>query len=481
MAWAALGTFADGAWFVPLAPVREPSLIVHAAARALGITEIAGTPVGELVARHLAEREMLLVVDNFEHVLEAATVVADWLAGAPRLRVIATSRAALHLSAEHEFRVPTLSVPDDPDDPAAGSSEAVRLFIERATAVAPDFEVDDQTLPDIARVCRRLDGLPLALELAAARAKALPVAGILSRLDRSLELLTHTIRDVPERHRSLHAAVSWSYGLLSPAQQAFLRRLAVFRGGWTLEAADAVALATSELGDDPLDMTTILLDESLIRRLAGARPEPRYDMLETLREHARIRLSEAGELDATAERHVRWFVELAERAAPSLNGPDRGRWLDQLDREIDNFRVALRWTIDERRLELGLRLAAALWRFWQIRAHISEGRGVLAELLAIDRIETEVDPVLRARALAAAGSLAYWQNDGSAAVRCYERSIELRRAIGDPCRAGERAVRPRPGTRASSGASWTRSAGGPSRRRRSSSIAASTTGPGRRG
>jgi predicted ATPase len=425
---AALGTFADGAWFVPLAPIDDPDLIAHATARTLGLKEDT-TPQPEVVGRHMAGRELLLILDNFEHLLDGAPVVQEWMAAAPRLRIVVTSRAPLHLTGEHEFGVPPLGLPIDPDDPAAADSDAVRLFTERATAAAPDFEPDDETLPAVARICRRLDGLPLALELAAARTKVLPVAAILGRLEQSLELLTHDARDVPERHRSLHAAVSWSFGLLSPDERAFLRRLSVFRGGWSLEAADAVTQASAALGSDPLELTTSLVDESLIRRQVEARTEPRYEMLQTLREFAGQQLRESGESDATAERHAQWYLELAERAAPLVTGAERGVWLDLLERDQNNFRAALRWAIDAGRAELGLRMAAALWRFWQIRAHLAEGRQMLDRLLALD---ADVEPVIRARALAAAGSLAYWQNDAPAAVRMYEASLGLRRSIGEP-------------------------------------------------
>lgn len=424
-----LGTFPDGVWFAALAPIQDPDLVSTAVAESLGLKEEAGVPMMDVVGRYLAQRDLLLIMDNFEHVLDAATSVAGWLETAPRLRVLATSRAPLHLSGEYEVVVPPLMVPSNPDDPEAWNTEAVQLFNERARAVAPDFQPDARTLPDIARICRRLDGLPLALELAAARAKALPAAAIRRRLEQSLELLKQSNRDAPARHRSLHAAVSWSHSLLSPAEQAALRRLSVFRGGWDLEAADAVTLDSTELGVDPLELMTSLLDESLIRRQLDVRTEPRYDMLETLREYGRERLLEAGEAEDTDERHARWFLELAERLAPSLTGRDQRASLDRLERESDNLRAALRWAIDRRAVELGMRLAAALWRFWQMRGHIGEGRQLLAELMAID---AEVDARVRARALSAAGSLAYWQNDRAAATGFYEASVELRRGIGDP-------------------------------------------------
>lgn len=421
------GVFADGAWFTALAPIQDPEHVVNAVARTFGLNERVDAPMRDVVGAYLAEREILLVLDNFEHVLDGAGSIADWLNAAPRLRCLVTSRAALHLTGEHEFAVPPLDVPTDPDDPAAATSEAVQLFNERAEAVS-GFEADERTLRDIVLICRRLDGLPLALELAAARTKALPVADIRRRLSQNLDLLTRAARDVPERHRSLHAAVSWSFGLMSPAERTFFRRLSVFRGGWTLEAADAVTLASAELGSDALDLATLLLDESLIRRQSEVRLEARYDILETLREYGRERLVEASEAEATADRHAEWYLALAEHASGLLTGSDRGSWLDRLEREMNNFRAAMRWAIDQRRVELGMRLGSALWRFWQIRAHITEGRQLLAELLGL---AADVDPLIRARALSAAGSLAYWRNDGPASISLYEEAVRLRRGIGD--------------------------------------------------
>jgi non-specific serine/threonine protein kinase len=424
----ALGTYADGAWFVPLAPIQDEGLVAHAVARALDLSEKPGTSMSEVVARHLASRRLLLIFDNFEHLLSGAAVVAQWLAGAPDLHVLVTSREPLHLSGEWEFEVPPLRVPIDANDPLAAEVEAVQLFTERARAVDASFETDGPTLRDVVQICRRLDGLPLAVELAAARAKALPVASILGRLERSMELLTRGARDIPERHHSLRAAVSWSHDLLTPGEQAFFRRLAAFRGGWSLDSADAVT-TVRELGQDALDLTTSLLDKSLIRRHGDPSGEPRYDMLEVIREYAHERLRATEEDDQTMQRHAIWFLDLAERAAPMLTGVERGLWLDQLDRELDNLRTALRWALDHHRIELGMRLAAALWRFWQIRAHIGEGRQVLDELLKFD---AEVAPAIRARALSAAGSLAYWQNDGPRCISLYEASLELQRQLGDP-------------------------------------------------
>lgn len=423
----ALGAFADGAWFVPLAPIQDEALVGHAVARTLDLSEQPNSSMTEVVAKHLASRRLLLILDNFEHLSGGAGVVAEWLAAGPELHVLVTSREPLHLSGEWEVEVPPLRVPADAQDPRAADAEAVQLFTERARAVDALFEINDETLPDVVHICRRLDGLPLAVELAAARAKALPVASIRARLEQSMELLTHGARDTPDRHRSLRAAVSWSHDLLAPGEQAYLRRLASFRGSWSLDAAESVTGA-GELGQSALDLTTSLLDKSLIRRHADARSEPRYEMLEVIREYAHEQLEAAGEADATHERHVMWFLELAERAAPLLTGVQQGAWLDLLGNELDNLRAAMRWAIDHGRIELAMRLGAALWRYWQIRAHIAEGRQTMAEVLAMDG---EVDPAIRARAMSAAGSLAYWQNDGPACMEQYEASLLLRRALGD--------------------------------------------------
>ena len=332
-------------------------------------------------------------------------------AAAPELHVLVVKPRTLHLSGEWEFEVPPLRVPADPEDPRAAGAEAVLLFTERARAVDAMFETDETTLPDVVHSAAAWTACRWRWSSPRPGAKALPVAAIRARLEQSMELLTHGARDTPDRHRSLRAAVSWSHDLLAPDEQAYLRRLAAFRGGWSLDAAESVT-AAGELGQSALDLTTSLLDKSLIRRHGDARSEPRYEMLEVIREYAHEQLEAAGEAEATRERHATWFLEAAERAAPLLTGVDRGEWLDQLERELDNLRTAMRWAVDRGRTELAMRLGAALWRFWQIRAHIGEGRQTMVEVLAM---EGEVDPAIRARALSAAGSLAYWQNDGQRA------------------------------------------------------------------
>ncbi|MDQ3937704.1 MAG: hypothetical protein M3253_03380, partial [Chloroflexota bacterium] len=416
----------DGAWFVPLAPLNDPGLVPSAVATVLGLKEDPALPTADVVARHIVGRDLLLILDNFEHLLEASTVIPDWLAAAPTLRLLVTSRAVLRLSFELEFPVPPLSLPAVGDDQRAMESEAVRLFLERAAAAQAGFAPDDAALTDVARICNRLDGLPLALELAAARTKLLPPAAILDRLEHNLEVLSHGPLDVPDRHRSLGAALAWSHDLLSDTEKRFLRQLAVFKGGWGLDAAEAV----TRVGRDSqlLELCASLLDKSLIQRHPSG-PSPRYEMLETLREYGLERLKEAGELEATRQRHALWFVALAEKAQPLLTGSEQRPWLDRLEQDHDNLRAALRWAIDAEKVDIGFRLAIALWRFWQIRGHIGEGRRWLAELL---ERATDAAPPLHAAGLSAAGSLAYWQQDMSSACDLYEASLVIRRALGDP-------------------------------------------------
>ncbi len=415
-----LGAFADGVWFVALAPVNDVRLMPAAVANVLGVKEDAAVPPQQLVAQHLSERRLLLILDNFEHLAEAAEALPGWLAAAPGLRILVTSREVLRLPSEYEYAVPPLSLAPASDVRRALDSEAVRLFLERAPK-ALRGEGADAALADVALICERLDGLPLAVELAAARVKVLPPAAILDRLDHRLEILGHGARSVPARHRTLRAALDWSHGLLSVTEQLLLRRLSVFKGGWGLAAAQVVSELSSEA--EVIQLTASLLDKSLVQRRLEAN-EPRYEMLETMREYGLERLEEAGELDRTRRLHALSLVGLAEEAQAHLTGNDQRRWLDRLEQEHDNVRAALRWALEQREGEICLRLAAALWRFWQIRGYIGEGRTWLSE--AIDQA-AEADTKLRAAALSAAGSLAYWQQDMVRACALYESALELRR------------------------------------------------------
>jgi predicted ATPase/transcriptional regulator with XRE-family HTH domain len=435
--------FADGVTAVSLAPLTDPALVLSAVARALDVREDGARPIGATLEDALRGGQRLLLLDNFEHVLGAARDVAALLRACPGLKLLVTSRAPLRVSGEREYQVPPLPVPDS-RRPISGEGllryEAVRLFAERARAAAPDFVLTDATAPDVVTVCARLDGLPLAIELAAARVKLLPPRALATRLERRLPLLTGGPRDAPARQQTLRAALAWSEGLLGPAEQVLFRRVAVFAGGCDLAAAQAVcgAGAAGDAGAGQwvvLDGLTALVDHSLVRQEhpEGSRPdgEPRFAMLETVREYARERLEQSGEVEAVQGRHAAHFLALAEMAPPQERGQQRA-WLDRLAAEHDNLRAALSWTIDReggRDVESGLRLAAALWLLWWLRGHMAEGRGWLRRALA--RAGTAADPILRARVLDGAGFLALTQADFVEGRVILEESLTLWRAAGD--------------------------------------------------
>ena len=437
--------FPDGAWLVPLAAVRDPALVLAAVAQALGVKEAAGWPLGDVLGAFLRPKRLLLVLDNFEQVVAAAPVVAELLAAAPRLTALVTSRAVLRLSGEHDLAVPPLELPPppNPDDPrraesAAGLSqyESVRLFLERARAARADFGVTDETAPAVAEVCRRLDGLPLAIELAAARVRLLPPPALLARLEHRLPLLTGGARDLPTRHQTLRAAIAWSYDLLSSGPQALFARLAVFVGGWTLDAAEAVCNPPGLPPVDVLDGVAALVDESLVRPEDGPDGEPRFAMLETVAEYAREQLTASGEDEALGRAHAAFYLALAERVEPEVQGSRQVAWLDRLEREHDNLRTALRWWVEAGGAdgaERGLRLGGALARFWDVRGHVREGRERLAGLLALapPGAPTDAWGAARGRALTGAGLLAHRQGDYASAQVLHEQALALHRRRGD--------------------------------------------------
>ncbi|MFL5798011.1 MAG: ATP-binding protein [Actinomycetota bacterium] len=427
-----LEDYADGVFFVELAPITDPHLVPSTVADAVGARAEGPRPVLDILREHLMDREVLLLLDNFEQVLSAAPVVADLLDAAPRVRILATSREPLHLSGEQEFPVPPLGLPD------AGASLAperlartgsVALFVQRATAVDPGFAITDANAAAVAEVCRRLDGLPLAIELAASRVKLLSPQAILERLEHRLELLTGGSVDLPARQRTLREAIGWSQDLLDGAERALFRRLAVFSGGWTLEAAGAVSDEGGGEGWGGIDALASLVDKSLVTRLATESGAVRFTMLATIREFAREQL-DASEGDAIRGRHAAFFLALAERAEPHLRKVEQKRWLDELELEHDNIRTALRWAIHAGKAPDALRLVAALWRFWQLRGHLAEGRRWAEEALAL-RAATE-RTAERRRALTALGGLAYWQEDVPAFSRAYEEALAIAREHGDP-------------------------------------------------
>ncbi|HKC75165.1 MAG TPA: AAA family ATPase, partial [Chloroflexota bacterium] len=380
-----LDVFPDGVYFVNLAPLSNPLLVLPTIAQTLGVREAGGQPLRDILYSFLHHKQLLLVLDNFEQVLEAAPEVADLLAVCADVRVLVTSRAALHLRGEHRYDVPPLALPElSPPPPLERllQYEAVRLFVERARDVKPDFAVNNETAPAVAEICVRLDGLPLAIELAAARVRLFTPPALLARLSNRLGVLTGGARDLPARQRTLRATIDWSYSLLTAGEQVLFARLGVFVGGATLEAIAAVCNPDGEL--DVLQGVESLLEENLLRQMGEE--EPRFVMLETIHEYARERLNEGGEADVLRRQHVAYYLAMAEQAEAGLHGPDQGDWLVRLEDEHDNVRAALVWCLGEgehgiagpgaapaERTAAGVRLAGALWWFWYLHAHRREG------------------------------------------------------------------------------------------------------------
>ena len=427
-----LDSFPDGVFFVNLALISEPNLVVSTIAQTLSVTEAGGRPLLEMVQAYLRDKHLLLLLDNFEQVVEAAPVVADLLQAAPRLKALVTSRVALRLSGEHEYAVPPLTLPDPkrlPPLERLAQYEAVRLFIERAQAAKADFMVTNVNAPAVAEICVRLDGLPLAIELAAARSKLLSPEALLARLSNRLKLLTGGARDLPARQQTLRAAIDWSYGLLEPGEQTLFARLAVFAGGCTLEAIEAVCNADRDLPIDLFDGVASLLDKSLLRQEEGPDGEPRFVMLETIHEYASEQLEASGDAETLRRRHADYFLALVEEAEPQLTGPEQGAWLDELEEEHDNLRAVLRWSLQrEGGSEMALHLAVTLRRFWTRRSHMSEGRGWLEAALEVGGT---VQPSLRAEAFCCAGMLARLQGDYPRATQLCEAGLALYRELGD--------------------------------------------------
>ncbi len=425
-----LEVFTDGVWWVPLAAVSDPSLVAQAIATALGLREVAGEPLLETIGEHLRTRRVLLLLDNLEQVIDAAPLLADLLNTAPQLQILATSRTPLRIRAEQEFSVAPLAVPARAQGSAsldtARASPAVRLFVERAQAVKPGFMLDATNVDDVAAICGRLDGLPLAIELAAARIRILPPRQLLARLDERLKILTGGNRDLPPRQQTLRAAIEWSYDLLCTEEQALFARLAVFTGGCTLEAAEHVCDDVGALA--VFDGIDSLVQKSLLRQQDSGDGEPRFAMLETIREYGLDRLNASGDAEHVSHAHADFYVSLAEEAEPQLTGLAQVDWLDRLATEHDNLRAALTWLERPGREETRLRLAAALWRFWWMRGFLSEGRSWL------DRVMTNaagLQPAVHAKALSGAGILAESQGDYERATLLHEESLTLSRQIGD--------------------------------------------------
>jgi predicted ATPase/class 3 adenylate cyclase len=426
-----LREFADGTFFVDLAPMISPDLVIPSVAKTLAVPEATNRPILDSLKEFLRQRRLLLVLDNFEHVLATAAQVADLLATCPGLKALVTSREALRLRGEHQFAVPPLSLPDRGRGESAQELlryEAVRLFIERAQAAKLDFAISPQNAYAIAEICHRLDGLPLAIELAAARVNVFSPQALLARLEHRLAVLTSGPRDLPARQQTLREAIAWSYDLLGPAEQTLFRRLAVFVGGSTLAAAEAV-VGEDAAGRtlDVVDAMASLVDKSLLRR--GERDgEPSFRMLETIRDYALERLTDAGEADRFRCAHAGYYLALAVRAEPGLGGGAQVEWLDRLTEDHDNLRAALSWFALHGPADDGLRLAAALQRFWRARGYVAEGRERLARLLARpDRSRSAA----RAAALHVAGLFASQHGDYVEARTLIAESLDISRELGD--------------------------------------------------
>jgi predicted ATPase/serine/threonine protein kinase len=427
--------FPGGVYLVPLGAVSGAELIPSVIAQTLGVREAAGQPLVETLKEHLrnsARGASLLVLDNFEHLITAAPFVSELLAAIPELKVLATSRAALHVYGEHEFPVPPLAFPDPhalPPLEALAHYPAVALLIQRARAVKPDFVLTAENAAAVAEICVRLDGLPLAIELAAARLKFLSPSAVQTRLARRLQLLTGGARDLPARQQTLRGAVDWSYDLLNAAEQKLFRRLSVFVGGCTLEAAEAVCDTRSDLGLDMLEGMASLVDKSLLRQVEAQGDESRFVMLETIREYGKEKLAASGEDGLTQRAHSAYFLVLAEEGASEVSGADRREWLDRLEIEHENLRVALEYLTESGSAEWGLRLGAALFRFWETREYLSEGRDRLQKILNLAGAAPPTKA--RARVAFAAAVLAGGQGDYASSKALLEESLAISRRLED--------------------------------------------------
>ncbi len=446
-------TFPDGVCFVPLAPVSDPEWVIGTIAQALGLRESGDRPLLEQVQDYLQEKHLLLLLDNFEQVIAAAPQLVDLLASCPDLSILVTSRAALHLSVEHEFAVSPLAVPDLTQLPALAElahMAAVCLFVERAQAVKADFQLTEANAHAIAEICVRLDGLPLAIKLAAARIKLLPPQALLKRLSNRLEVLTGGAQDLPVRQQTLRNTLQWSYDLLSAEEQRLFRQLSVFLRGWTLEAVEAVAKMSlmiptlppqpeasranqsQEKGRDGisvLDGVASLLDKSLLFQVGyEGQEEPRLIMLATVREFGLECLVAQGEMEATRHAHADYYLELAQQAEKELGGAQQAAWLEQLEQAHENLRAALDWFLERGEATSALRLCSAIWWFWSVRGHVTEGRNFLERALAGS---AGVATVVRAKALNAAGMLALNQDDYDVGEAFCTESLALFRQLGD--------------------------------------------------
>jgi predicted ATPase/DNA-binding XRE family transcriptional regulator len=429
--------FADGIAFVALAPLNDPNLVLGTIAQSLGLRGESEQTLLDQIRAHLRVRQVLLVLDNFEHLIDATTLIADLLDICPGLSVIATSREPLRIRAEQEYLVPPLAFPDidhRPDVEALGTYGAVELFIQRVRAVRPDFGITSGVAAAVADICRRLDGLPLAIELAAAWSGALAPNALLTRLEPALPLLTRGARDLPDRQRTMQRCIAWSHDLLTAEEQALFRHLSVFVGGFTLAAAEAVGGEDNSFSPSPpsvLAGIAALVDKSLLTSQESVTGEPRFGMLETIREFGLERLAARGEGAAAGRAHAAYVVALAEQAAEGLRGPDQIAWLGRLETDLGNVRAALAWAIAAEAAEEAMRIGTGLWRFWTSRGLRREGQTWVERAVALPGAGQSP---ARSQALYRLGSFAIDRGDFAAARDWFARSLELRRTLDD--RAG---------------------------------------------
>ncbi len=453
-----LEEFKDGVWFVGLAALVDPALVITTIAQTLGVKEAAGQPLIETLKGYLHDKQMILLLDNFEQVKEAAPQVDALLKAAPSLKAMVTSRLPLKIYGEKEYPVPPLALPDHqhlPPIERLTQYEAVRLFIERARDVKPDFEVTNDNAPAVAEICVRLDGLPLAIELAAARTRLFAPGALLTRLSSRLKMLTGGAGNLPARQQTLRNTIEWSYDLLTEGEKQLFRRMAVFQGGRTLEGLEAVCDSEALQVEGRLEMDVLegvesLVSKSLLQQREGSEGsngEPRFWILETIHEYAREKLQEGGEAEPLEREHALYFMRLAEEAEPHLRGEKQVEWLSRLEDEYDNIRAALWWSREQRdqgdadAAEIGLRIAGAILRFWYVRGYFSEGREQFERALssrgtsgaegAISQVDVGVGGAARAKALNGAGVLACAQGDYAAARSLYEESLAIRRELED--------------------------------------------------
>jgi predicted ATPase/tetratricopeptide (TPR) repeat protein len=429
-----LDCFKDGVYMVMLEPVTDPDLVIPTISQTLGLRESPGSrPISEMLTEYLHDKQLLLLLDNFEQVVKAAPCVSNLLEACPQLKCVVTSRTPLHLRAEKEVLIPPLNVPSPQvfaNLDVLSQYDAVELFIQRAQAVKPEFTVSNANAPAIAEICYRLDGLPLAIELAAARIKLLTPQGLLSRLEHSIEILRGGTRDLPERQRTLRSAIDWSYNLLNDAEKKLYRRLSIFIGGWTLDAAETVCDINGDLEDSLDDTLTSLIDNNLVLQIPGADGEPRFGMLSTIHEYASERLSESDENEIIHQRHAEFFLNFVTSVEPRVRSSERAYWRQVMLQEFGNIRGILVWIYSTKQyISIGQQLVVQVGMFWQFGGYIAEGRQWCANMLALCTPSTPM--AIRAGLLSVAGELAWTQGDYFSAVTSADESLELCRLMDD--------------------------------------------------